>query len=65
MRRLISWLQTQDAPGIGVLGLSLGGYNTALLASVQPGLACAIAGIPATDFSRLLFEHSHQSRTGG
>jgi hypothetical protein len=42
---------------VGVFGLSLGGYNTALVSSVAPGLACAIAGIPATDFARLVWRH--------
>jgi hypothetical protein len=59
IRRLLSWVRAQDPHSIGVLGLSLGGYNAALLASVEPGLACAIPGIPATSFERLLFEHSH------
>jgi hypothetical protein len=59
IRRLLSWVRAQEAPAIGVYGLSLGGYNAALLASVEPGLECAIAGIPATSFERLVFEHSH------
>ena len=58
IRRLLSWVRAQEAPAIGVFGLSLGGYNTALLASVEPGLACAIPGIPATAFERLLYTHS-------
>jgi hypothetical protein len=45
-----------DAP-IGVYGLSLGGYATALLASLEDGFACAIAGIPATDFARTFYRH--------
>lgn len=57
MRRLISWARAQGGTRIGVYGLSLGGYNTALLASVEPGLACAIPGIPATDFTRLVWRH--------
>jgi dienelactone hydrolase len=59
IRRLLSWVRAQEPPAIGVLGLSLGGYNAALLASVEPGLDCAIPGIPATSFERLLLEHSH------
>jgi hypothetical protein len=58
MRRLIGWVRGQGAPAVGVHGLSLGGYNAALLASVEPGLACAIAGIPATDFARLVWRHA-------
>jgi acetyl esterase/lipase len=62
IRRLLSWVRAQDAPAVGVMGLSLGGYNTALLASLDAGLACAIPGIPATDFSRLLFEHTQEAQ---
>jgi len=58
IRRLVSWARGQGAPAVGVHGLSLGGYNAALLASLQPDLACAIAGIPATDFARLVWRHA-------
>ena len=54
LRRLLSWLRANGATQIGVYGLSLGGYTTALLTGLDAGLACAIAGIPATDFSRLV-----------
>jgi len=60
LRRLLSWIRAQEAPAIGVHGLSLGGYNAALLASVADGLACAIPGIPATDFARLFWRHGPQ-----
>jgi hypothetical protein len=62
IRRLLSWVRAQDAPAIGAFGLSLGGYNTALLASLDAELVCAIPGIPASDFARLFFEHSHESQ---
>jgi hypothetical protein len=39
------------------MGFSLGGYTTALLASLDDGLACAIAGIPVTDFARIYYRH--------
>jgi pimeloyl-ACP methyl ester carboxylesterase len=57
LRRLVGWVRSQGASRVGVMGYSLGGYNTALLASLEPGLDCAIAGIPATDFTRLFFRH--------
>lgn len=57
VRRLVSWVRGQGATQIGVYGLSLGGYSTALLSSLEPGLECAIAGIPATDFARLSWKH--------
>ena len=62
IRRLLSWVRAQEAPSIGVLGLSLGGYSAALLACIEPGLACAIPGIPATSFERLLFAHAHPAQ---
>ena len=57
MRRILLWIHAQGATKLGVYGLSLGGYNTALLSSLAPGLACAIPGIPATDFARLVWRH--------
>jgi len=57
IRRILSWIRGQGASRIGVHGLSLGGYNTALLACFDGDLACAIPGIPATDFSRLVWRH--------
>ncbi len=62
LRRLLSWIRLQEAPAVGAFGLSLGGYTTALFASVADGLACAIAGIPLTDIPRMLRRHgaAHQ-----
>jgi hypothetical protein len=57
IRRLLGWTRSQGATGVGVYGLSLGGYNAALLASLDEGLDCVIAGIPASDFARLFFRH--------
>ena len=58
IRRLLSWLRSeQAAPAVGVVGLSLGGYNAALLASLADDLACVVAGIPLTDFTRAIFRH--------
>ena len=57
IRRLLTWLRAQGATRIGVYGLSLGGYNTALLAALEDELTCAIAGIPATDLTRLIWRH--------
>ena len=57
MRRLLAWMRAQNGEAVGVYGLSLGGYNTALLACLDSQLVCAIAGIPAVDFSRLTWRH--------
>ena len=58
VRRLISWLRDQGAPAIGAYGVSLGAYTTALVAGLEKSLDCVIAGIPTTDFVRLLRQHS-------
>ena len=53
LRRLLSWMRAQGDRRIGVFGLSLGGYLTALLAALDGDLACVIAGVPAADFVAL------------
>lgn len=58
MRRCLDWVRRQTSAPVGVYGLSLGGYNAALLASLDPDLACVIAGVPVADFTRILFRHS-------
>jgi hypothetical protein len=57
VRRLVGWLRAHDAPAVGAYGVSLGGYTTALLASLESDLDCVIVGIPAADFLRLLRAH--------
>ena len=57
IRRLLSWVRGQGAPAVGVMGYSLGGYNAALLASLDDGLRCAIPGVPVTDFASIFFHH--------
>jgi hypothetical protein len=57
IRRLLAWVRGQDATGVGVLGLSLGGYNAALLASLDDDLCAVIAGVPLCDFGRAMFRH--------
>jgi hypothetical protein len=50
VRRVLGWLAAEGAPAIGAYGISLGGCTTALLAALEGDLACAIAGIPPTDY---------------
>ena len=57
IRRLLSWIRSTGAGSIGVYGLSLGGYTTALLASLESDLACAIAGVPLADMARIFWHH--------
>jgi dienelactone hydrolase len=64
MRRLLSWVQAQEASAVGAFGLSLGGFTTALFASLTDGLSCAVPGIPVSDLRRVLERHAapHQIR---
>jgi dienelactone hydrolase len=57
LRRVLSWVRAQSDAPIGVFGISLGGYNAALLASLDDALACVIAGVPVADFARIVFHH--------
>lgn len=57
LRRLISWIRAQGTPRLGALGLSLGGFTTALLAGIESGLEAAVAGIPVADLARIFWRH--------
>ena len=62
LRDLIAFLRARGAPSVGVMGMSLGGYTTSLLATVEPSLAFAVPIIPLAsiaDFAR------DQGRLGG
>jgi len=55
LRGLIHYLYARGAPAVGVLGMSLGGYTSALLATVERQLAFAVPIIPLAsiaDFAR-------------
>lgn len=58
IRRLISWIRTQE-PGspIGLNSMSLGGYVAALVASLEDGLTCAVLGVPVADLIDVLGRH--------
>jgi dienelactone hydrolase len=59
VRRLIRWLRdSEGAERVGVMGQSLGGLVAALVASLDPDLACAIAGVPVVDLPDLFRRHS-------
>ncbi len=50
VRRLVSWIRTRGGERVGLYGVSLGGYVSSLVAGLEDGLACVIAGIPMVDF---------------
>lgn len=53
VRRMLDWVRGQGGERIGLYGLSLGGYTSALVAAFESDLACVVAGIPAVDFACL------------
>jgi hypothetical protein len=57
VRGLIHWLEQRGADRVGLHGISLGGYTASLVASLEPDLACVIAGIPASCYLGLLQRH--------
>jgi pimeloyl-ACP methyl ester carboxylesterase len=57
-RALIAHLRAQGATSIGVIGMSLGAYVTALLAALHDELAFAVAMIPMVDMAALQWHHS-------
>lgn len=59
IRRLLSWVRAQEPESlIGLNGMSLGGYITALVASLESDLTCAILGVPVANLVELLSRHS-------
>ncbi len=51
----------RDGAAVGAIGMSLGGYTTALWASVDPALAWAVPMIPAVDMADLMWRHGEGS----
>lgn len=52
VRRLLQWLrEDQQAPAVGLLGVSLGSYVTNLLATLEGDLACLVAVVPTSDLA--------------
>ncbi len=58
LRRLLGWIRGRSDGAIGLHGVSLGGYLTSLLGSMEPDLAAVIAGVPLTDIPALFASHA-------
>lgn len=66
LRALALFLRARGSSAVGAMGMSLGGYTTALWASVagpdEPGgLDFAVALIPAVSMAHLMWRHGEQS----
>lgn len=51
LQNLIGWLLAQGHPRVGAIGMSLGGYTAALLATVEPRLDFVVPVIPLSSLS--------------
>jgi dienelactone hydrolase len=58
VRRILSWIHTQEPTAVGLYGVSLGALSAALVAGLAGPLDCVIAGVPLADFPALLHAHS-------
>ena len=56
IRVFMDYLQDLGVPEIGVTGISLGGYTSALLASVDARLSCAIPNVPVVSIMDIVLE---------
>ena len=61
LRRALAWLRDRE-PGaqVGVYGISLGGYNAALLATAEADLQFVIGGVPLADVASALWRNLPQ-----
>jgi pimeloyl-ACP methyl ester carboxylesterase len=59
IRCLLAWLRAwEDAPPVGVLGHSLGGYVAALLCCLESEIDCVVVSNPAVDPSHLFWRNA-------
>lgn len=61
LRALALYLRARGTPALGVMGMSLGGYTTALWATLDADLAFAFPIIPAVSMSALMWRHGERS----
>ncbi|MGM0564086.1 MAG: alpha/beta hydrolase [Pseudomonadota bacterium] len=54
-RHLMNWLESRGVERFGVMGISLGGYTTALLASVETRLNFAVPVVPPANLVDVAF----------
>lgn len=58
LRRALAWLRDREtAPRVGVYGVSLGGFNAALLATYEAELEFVVGGVPLADPAGVLWRH--------
>lgn len=55
-RVVLDWLEDQGVRDVGVTGVSLGGFTSALLAAVEPRLKFVIPNVPVVSIADLVLE---------
>jgi len=62
LRSLMHWLREEERSGpIGMMGISLGGYTTALMANLEPSLSFAIPIVAPASFADLVWHHGEKN----
>jgi pimeloyl-ACP methyl ester carboxylesterase len=64
IRALARWLRERGAPHVGVVGMSLGGYTSALVATVTGELDFVMPMIPLASIADLAREHGRLGTAG-
>jgi dipeptidyl aminopeptidase/acylaminoacyl peptidase len=62
-RDLVGWLTERGHTKIGVMGMSLGGYSSALAATLEPNLRFAVPIIPLASIAEAARLHGHLGKT--
>ncbi|MGZ5971683.1 MAG: alpha/beta hydrolase, partial [Polyangiales bacterium] len=57
LRRVSKLLRARGARSVGVMGMSLGGYTTSLMATVESSLEFAVPFIPLADLTDVVVDH--------
>jgi pimeloyl-ACP methyl ester carboxylesterase len=56
LRGLIAWLEREHLGPSGAIGMSLGGYTSALLATIEPRLAFVVPYVPLASIARFAMD---------
>lgn len=64
VRRVLTWIRTQDPTAIGVYGFSLGSYVASLLAGLEPRLDALVVGCPVADLVDLFIHNTPEAEAG-
>jgi acetyl esterase/lipase len=62
-RTLLAWLRGNGVRRLAATGVSLGGHLAAMLAGLEPDLACVVSGVPTSDIATMLAD-TMRSRWG-